>query len=212
MAGFLQRHVLRPSAARRSLLPPRRRRRITSSTSPSAAVSSGRPAAYSDPRRRRRHLTGIASSSSPAWSASSSTMAFYLPLRQGQSCVKMNMGIGVAVTAVRTVADLFYLAHMILQSSRTAFVAPSSRVFGRSELVNPDQIAIRYLKNDFIIDLAAMLPIPRHASAPPSSSLSSLSNQQYGHIHNDALPFQIWQSVHLSCSSHALKFRYVISV
>jgi cyclic nucleotide gated channel, plant len=45
---------------------------------------------------------------------------------------------------------------------RIAFVAPSSRVFGRGELVrDPDQIAIRYLKNDFIIDLAAMLPIPQ---------------------------------------------------
>jgi cyclic nucleotide gated channel len=50
---------------------------------------------------------------------------------------------------------------------RTAFVAPNSRVFGRGELVrDPDQIAIRYLKNDFIIDLAAMLPIPQ-ASIPP---------------------------------------------
>jgi cyclic nucleotide gated channel len=82
------------------------------------------------------------------------------------SCVSMDMGIGVTVTAVRTVADLFYLVHMILKF-RIAFVAPSSRVFGRGELVrDPDQIAIRYLKNDFIIDLAAMLPIPQvdHAS------------------------------------------------
>ncbi|XP_037421798.1 cyclic nucleotide-gated ion channel 18-like [Triticum dicoccoides] len=88
-------------------------------------------------------------------------MYFYLLYAKTQACVKMNMGIGVAVTAVRTVADLFYLAHMILKF-RTAFVAPSSRVFGRGELVrDPDQIAIRYLKNDFIIDLAAMLPIPQ---------------------------------------------------
>jgi cyclic nucleotide gated channel len=73
----------------------------------------------------------------------------------------MDMGIGVLVTAVRTFADLFYLAHMILKF-RIAFVAPSSRIFGRGELVrDPDQIAIRYLKNDFIIDLAAMLPIPQ---------------------------------------------------
>ncbi|XP_062182820.1 cyclic nucleotide-gated ion channel 18-like [Phragmites australis] len=89
-------------------------------------------------------------------------MYFYLLHTDGlQSCVSMDMGIGVLVTAVRTVADLFYLAHMILKF-RIAFVAPSSRIFGRGELVrDPDQIAIRYLKNDFIIDLAAMLPIPQ---------------------------------------------------
>ncbi|KAF0889220.1 hypothetical protein E2562_022472 [Oryza meyeriana var. granulata] len=88
-------------------------------------------------------------------------MYFYLLHTGGKSCVAMDMKIGVGVTAVRTVADLFYLAHMILKF-RTAFVAPSSRVFGRGELVrDPDQIAIRYLKNDFIIDLAAMLPIPQ---------------------------------------------------
>ncbi|GJN28607.1 hypothetical protein PR202_gb16810 [Eleusine coracana subsp. coracana] len=90
---------------------------------------------------------------------------FYLLHTDGHnSCVSMDMGIGVIVTAVRTVADLFYLAHMILKF-RIAFVAPSSRVFGRGELVrDPDQIAIRYLKNDFIIDLAAMLPIPQVSS------------------------------------------------
>uniref|UniRef100_A0A0E0MJZ1 Cyclic nucleotide-binding domain-containing protein n=1 Tax=Oryza punctata TaxID=4537 RepID=A0A0E0MJZ1_ORYPU len=88
-------------------------------------------------------------------------MYFYLLHTGLKSCVTMDMQIGVGVTAVRTVADLFYLAHMILKF-RTAFVAPSSRVFGRGELVrDPDQIAIRYLKNDFIIDLAAMLPIPQ---------------------------------------------------
>jgi cyclic nucleotide gated channel, plant len=87
---------------------------------------------------------------------------FYLLHTDGvNSCVSMDMGMGVTVTTVRTLADLFYLAHMILKF-RIAFVAPSSRVFGRGELVrDPDQIAIRYLKNDFIIDLAAMLPIPQ---------------------------------------------------
>ncbi|TVU26478.1 hypothetical protein EJB05_29026, partial [Eragrostis curvula] len=87
---------------------------------------------------------------------------FYLLHTDGHnSCVSMDMKIGVIVTAVRTFADFFYLVHMILKF-RIAFVAPSSRIFGRGELVrDPDQIAVRYLKNDFIIDLAAMLPIPQ---------------------------------------------------
>jgi cyclic nucleotide gated channel len=45
---------------------------------------------------------------------------------------------------------------------RTAFVAPSSRVFGRGELVmDPRAIAIRYLKSNFVVDLAAALPLPQ---------------------------------------------------
>jgi cyclic nucleotide gated channel, plant len=107
---------------------------------------------------------------------------FYLLHTDGlAACVSMDMGIGVLVTAVRTFADLFYLAHMILKF-RIAFVAPSSRIFGRGELVrDPDQIAIRYLKNDFIIDLAAMLPIPQvikqQAKLPSRCTLLFLRRQ-----------------------------------
>lgn len=86
---------------------------------------------------------------------------FYLMFIGGPACMKIDQGIGIIVTFFRTVADLFYLAHMLLKF-RTAFVAPSSRVFGRGELVkDPHQIAMRYLKGDFVIDLAAMLPIPQ---------------------------------------------------
>ncbi|XP_020696148.1 cyclic nucleotide-gated ion channel 18-like [Dendrobium catenatum] len=86
---------------------------------------------------------------------------FYLMFIGGPSCMRIDQGIGIIVTFFRTVADLFYLAHMLLKF-RTAFVAPSSRVFGRGDLVkDPHQIAMRYLKGDFFIDLAAMLPIPQ---------------------------------------------------
>ncbi|KAL0316487.1 UNVERIFIED_CONTAM: putative cyclic nucleotide-gated ion channel 5 [Sesamum radiatum] len=45
---------------------------------------------------------------------------------------------------------------------RTAYIAPSSRVFGRGELViDPAQIAKRYLKCYFIIDFLAVLPLPQ---------------------------------------------------
>ncbi|KAJ6731636.1 CYCLIC NUCLEOTIDE-GATED ION CHANNEL 14-RELATED [Salix purpurea] len=45
---------------------------------------------------------------------------------------------------------------------RTAYVAPSSRVFGRGELVmDPKKIARRYIRSDFFIDLIATLPLPQ---------------------------------------------------
>ncbi|URE37383.1 cyclic nucleotide-gated ion channel [Musa troglodytarum] len=86
---------------------------------------------------------------------------FYLLYIGGPACVRIDVNIGIIVTFFRTVADLFYLGHMLLKF-RIAFVAPSSRVFGRGELVtDPHQIAMRYLKGDFFIDLIAMLPIPQ---------------------------------------------------
>ncbi|THU70926.1 hypothetical protein C4D60_Mb08t30140 [Musa balbisiana] len=86
---------------------------------------------------------------------------FYLLYIGGPACVRIDFNIGIIVTFFRTVADLFYLGHMLLKF-RIAFVAPSSRVFGRGELVtDPHQIAMRYLKGDFFIDLIAMLPIPQ---------------------------------------------------
>lgn len=89
---------------------------------------------------------------------------FYLPSVGGEAeaaCMKMDLNLGVVVTCCRTVADLFYLLHMGVKF-RTAYVAPSSRVFGRGELVmDPKKIAMKYLKSDFFMDLAATLPLPQ---------------------------------------------------
>ncbi|XP_057984284.1 cyclic nucleotide-gated ion channel 18 isoform X1 [Malania oleifera] len=86
---------------------------------------------------------------------------FLLPYVGGSACLDTDLSLAVVITFFRSVADLFYLLHMIMKF-RTAFIAPSSRVFGRGELVmDVRQIAIRYLKSDFIIDLAATLPLPQ---------------------------------------------------
>ncbi|XP_010550110.1 PREDICTED: cyclic nucleotide-gated ion channel 18 [Tarenaya hassleriana] len=86
---------------------------------------------------------------------------FYVPYVGGPACIAANTGFAVLVTFFRTVADLFHLLH-ILMKFRTAFVAPSSRVFGRGELVmDSHEIAMRYMKTDFVIDVAAMLPLPQ---------------------------------------------------
>ncbi|KMZ66562.1 cyclic nucleotide-gated channel 18 [Zostera marina] len=86
---------------------------------------------------------------------------FYILQIRGPACMGVDMSLGITVTFFRTIADCFYLLHMVLKF-RIAFVAPSSRVFGRGELVrDPNQIAIRYLRSDFVIDLLAMLPIPQ---------------------------------------------------
>ncbi|XP_058113875.1 cyclic nucleotide-gated ion channel 17-like isoform X3 [Magnolia sinica] len=92
---------------------------------------------------------------------------FYLPSVGGlvgdtlNPCMKTDLNLRIVVTCFRTVADLFYLLHMVIKF-RTAYVAPSSRVFGRGELVmDPKKIARRYLRSDFFIDLVAALPLPQ---------------------------------------------------
>ncbi|CAF2137241.1 BnaA02g07990D [Brassica napus] len=87
---------------------------------------------------------------------------FYLPVIDGESkCLGIDRKLAITATTFRTFIDVFYLAHMALQL-RTAYIAPSSRVFGRGELViDPAQIAKRYLQRWFIIDFLSVLPVPQ---------------------------------------------------
>jgi cyclic nucleotide gated channel len=87
---------------------------------------------------------------------------YYLPvITQSSNCIGIDRKLAITVTTVRSIVDAFYLIHMALQF-RTAYIAPSSRVFGRGELViDPAQIARRYLRRYFIVDFLAVLPLPQ---------------------------------------------------
>lgn len=87
---------------------------------------------------------------------------FYLPVfNQSSQCLGIDRKLSIIATTFRTIIDAFYLLHMALQF-RTAYIAPSSRVFGRGELViDPGQIAKRYLRGYFIIDFLSVLPLPQ---------------------------------------------------
>ncbi|XP_052180984.1 probable cyclic nucleotide-gated ion channel 5 isoform X2 [Diospyros lotus] len=87
---------------------------------------------------------------------------FYLPVfNQSSQCLGIDRKLSIIATTLRTIIDAFYLLHMALQF-RTAYIAPSSRVFGRGELViDPGQIAKRYLRGYFIIDFLSVLPLPQ---------------------------------------------------
>ncbi|PKA56984.1 Putative cyclic nucleotide-gated ion channel 9 [Apostasia shenzhenica] len=86
----------------------------------------------------------------------------YLPVyEQDSNCLGIDRKLAYTSTTMRTLIDSFYLLRMALQL-RTAYIAPSSRVFGRGELViDPAQIANRYLRQYFIVDFLAVLPIPQ---------------------------------------------------
>ncbi|KAF7850486.1 hypothetical protein BT93_L5444 [Corymbia citriodora subsp. variegata] len=86
---------------------------------------------------------------------------FYLPVFNTSNCLGIDKALAALITTVRTILDVFYLIRMGFQF-RTAYTAPSSRVFGRGELViDPAQIAMRYLKRYFIVDLLAVIPAPQ---------------------------------------------------
>ncbi|XP_008782078.1 cyclic nucleotide-gated ion channel 17-like [Phoenix dactylifera] len=89
---------------------------------------------------------------------------FYLPLietPERYSCVKTDRRLNITLTCVRSLVDLFYILHIVVKF-HTAFVAPSTRVFGRGELVmDPGEIKKRYMRSEFFIDLAAAFPFPQ---------------------------------------------------
>ncbi|KAK8918658.1 putative cyclic nucleotide-gated ion channel 5 [Platanthera zijinensis] len=87
---------------------------------------------------------------------------FYLPVYdQDSNCLSIDRNLAYISTTMRTLIDSFYLLRVVLQF-RTAYIAPSSRVFGRGELViDPAQIANRYLRRHFTVDFLAVLPLPQ---------------------------------------------------
>lgn len=87
---------------------------------------------------------------------------FYLPVFNHKShCIGIDEKLGIRTTTYRTIIDIFYLIRMGLQF-RTAYIAPSSRVFGRGELViDSAEIAARYLRRYFIVDFLSVLPLPQ---------------------------------------------------
>ncbi|GKV03296.1 hypothetical protein SLEP1_g15625 [Rubroshorea leprosula] len=87
---------------------------------------------------------------------------FYLPvIKDSSECLGIDRKLAIVTTTLRTIIDAFYLVRMVLQF-RTAYIAPSSRVFGRGELViNPAKIARHYLLRYFMVDFLAVFPLPQ---------------------------------------------------
>ncbi|KAF3454981.1 hypothetical protein FNV43_RR05429 [Rhamnella rubrinervis] len=86
---------------------------------------------------------------------------FYLPVVRNEVCIDIGVPLEIILTILRSVADIFYTIQIFIRF-RTAYVAPSSRVFGRGELViDSSRIAKRYFRQCFWIDLMAALPLPQ---------------------------------------------------
>ncbi|KAF5200639.1 Cyclic nucleotide-gated ion channel [Thalictrum thalictroides] len=87
---------------------------------------------------------------------------FYIPVvDRKKNCLYLDEKLQITACVLRSFTDIFYILHIIFQF-RTAFIAPSSRVFGRGVLVEDlGAIAKRYLSSYFLIDVLAVLPLPQ---------------------------------------------------
>ncbi|KAL1817092.1 protein CNGC15c isoform X1 [Daucus carota subsp. sativus] len=105
-------------------------------------------------------------------------MFFYLPVVKENLCIDTGTTLEVILTIVRSLNDAFYMIQIYVRF-RTAYEAPSSRVFWRGELVTDYWlIAKKYLFKDFWIDLIASLPLPQVLIwiVIPSLSGSTMAN------------------------------------
>ncbi|KAK3158504.1 hypothetical protein QOZ80_2AG0138040 [Eleusine coracana subsp. coracana] len=88
-------------------------------------------------------------------------MFLYLTGTQQNMCIEFKYSLALTLSMIRSLLDMLYAAHILVRF-RTAFIAPSSRVFGRGELViQPHKIARRYLSRTFWFDLVTALPLPQ---------------------------------------------------
>ncbi|XP_010506646.1 PREDICTED: probable cyclic nucleotide-gated ion channel 3 [Camelina sativa] len=87
---------------------------------------------------------------------------FYIPVVNPDSfCLYLDKKLQTIACVFRTFIDAFYVVHMLFQF-HTGFITPASRGFGRGELnENSKDIALRYLRSYFLIDLLSILPIPQ---------------------------------------------------
>ncbi|TVU42158.1 hypothetical protein EJB05_08550, partial [Eragrostis curvula] len=89
-----------------------------------------------------------------------------------QLCMRLDHSLAIVLTCLRSLIDMFFMAHIAIRFC-TAYVDPLSKVLGKGELVtDPKQIAQRYIRRDFFIDLAAALPVPQILMLAVMPSLS----------------------------------------
>ncbi|KAH9606651.1 hypothetical protein KSS87_013086, partial [Heliosperma pusillum] len=90
---------------------------------------------------------------------------FFLPsVRQDLTCIETDgLTLKVILTVIRSVADVFYIVQIYFRF-HTAYTAPTSStfMFGRGSLMwEPRNIAARYIKKRFFLDLVVALPLPQ---------------------------------------------------
>ncbi|KAI3921157.1 hypothetical protein MKX01_036136, partial [Papaver californicum] len=99
-----------------------------------------------------------------------------LSVREEFKCIVLNWRMAITIAVVRSVTDLIYAMHMILQF-RLAYVAPESRVVGAGDLVGqPKKIALNHHLGCFT-KIRGIICCKLCQKSCTSDSSSSLGNQ-----------------------------------
>nr|KAJ0223954.1 hypothetical protein LSAT_V11C200057500 [Lactuca sativa] len=86
---------------------------------------------------------------------------YLLSVKKDCKCIIINWPMTKTIVVFRSVTDLIYFMHILVQF-RLAFVSPESRVVGAGDLVDqPRKIALHYLSGFFFLDLFIVLPVPQ---------------------------------------------------
>ncbi|XP_060669986.1 probable cyclic nucleotide-gated ion channel 20, chloroplastic isoform X2 [Ziziphus jujuba] len=86
---------------------------------------------------------------------------FLLSVRRDHKCIVINWPIATVMVIFRSLYDIVYLLHILLQF-KLAYVEPESKVVGAGELVDlPTKIARHYLQGYFLLDFFNVLPLPQ---------------------------------------------------
>ncbi|KAL3724904.1 hypothetical protein ACJRO7_029988 [Eucalyptus globulus] len=92
---------------------------------------------------------------------------FLLYVPKDCMCVTLNRPMATILVFFRSMTDLMYLLHILLQF-RLAYVAPETRVAGAGDLVDhPKRIFLHYLRGYFLLDLLVAVPLPQIISSLP---------------------------------------------
>ncbi|CAO2039739.1 unnamed protein product [Urochloa humidicola] len=145
-------------------------------------VHAGSRRFFFDPRGHLIHLWNKIFLSACLLSLFVDPLFLYLTGTHRNACIEFKYPLALTLSTIRSLLDLFYAAHILFRF-RTAFIAPSSRVFGRGELViQPYKIARRYLGRTFWFDLVTALPLPQFViwiviprlNEPPTASRKNI--------------------------------------
>ncbi|KAL6635208.1 hypothetical protein ACP70R_027879 [Stipagrostis hirtigluma subsp. patula] len=86
---------------------------------------------------------------------------FLLSVEKTNKCIVLNWSFATGLAVVRSMTDVIYFLHMLLQF-RLAYIAPESRVVGAGDFVDePMKIAAHYFFGYFLLDFFVVLPLPQ---------------------------------------------------
>ncbi|KAL8202024.1 hypothetical protein R6Q57_011171 [Mikania cordata] len=86
---------------------------------------------------------------------------YLLSVDKKHKCIVINWPMTKIIVFFRSLTDLIYFMHMLVQF-RLAFISPESRVVGSGDLVDdPRKIALHYLSGFFLLDLFIVFPLPQ---------------------------------------------------